>query len=372
MATTEMQKSIPADVMRYERAAFDAALDLIKNRGTSFIASNQKDALTDKQVALILHVALNNGLDPLTEITWLGRPYVNAQGMLRKAGAQIAKIQTVVPTVDEYEALVAVYAIDDGDTLMAVDVTLTDGSVMREFGSANADDCPAASPTKWQNGVKLPPKLSRRILANMASTRALRRVCERITKLAIPSEESAYEAQEFVTEIEPAALPAAQHVADAPLPRKAKPKAEPAPEPAKPAVDAEVETAKAENRARWAAESETPAAEETVIETTVAEPAAFPGPTEPPNPKRRDAVAMYRQQHRAKFPTSSLVAGACEDFDLWMANPEKNPEGWRALLCLCSWHKEPQVLVSMYGAPDSSEASLCEVLKKFPNSTDNF
>jgi len=346
------------EIQKFKPDNYEEILKYVLNSGAAFATQP-----TPATAALIALICSRNDLIPAVDvINMAGRPYITVAGLTKLASHKIKYTKDAFPTDDEVARMIKLNWASATDTIAKIVAVLADGTELEFVGTANSSNSKISGSDK-------------RTLYRHALARARHAAYTAITGFEAEAQMNDFESaapSEFVTEIEPATLPpAAQFVAETPKQRTPKPKAEPTPEPAKPA-EAEVETAKAENRARWAAESETPAAEETVIETTVAEPAAFPGPTEPPNPKRRDAVAMYRQQHRAKFPTSSLVAGACEDFDLWMANPEKNPEGWRALLCLCSWHKEPQVLVSMYGAPDSSEASLCEVLKKFPNSTDNF
>jgi len=98
-------------------------------------------------------------------------------------------------------------------------------------------------------GKKGNPKTKR----DMAATRALNRILRKMTRVDLPDAESLSPSDLIDISPERAALPPAQFVAETPKQRTPKaPKAEPTPEPAKPA-EAEVETAKAENRARWAA-----------------------------------------------------------------------------------------------------------------------
>jgi len=345
MATTELQAYKPTEIRKYSNEEKRAALDMIA--GVKFNGA----AVSDAEKAVLVHCALSYGLDPIMDVMVLqSQPYIRASGWLKLAGGIISRIQEEIPTIEEFKAMLAVNALGEKDTLFKVVVDFTNGVTITQFGSASDYDC----------GIgKGNPKTKR----DMAATRALNRILRKMTRVDLPDAESLSPSDFIDISPERAALPPAAFVAETPKQRTPKaPKAEPAPEPAKPA---EVETAKA-------AESETPAAE-TVIETTVAEPAAtFPGPEKPPSPARAAALQMYRQQHRATFPASDLIAGACEDFDLWVAEPAKYPEGWRALYCVCNWHKNPQMLVDSYGAPNITDLALFDVLKKFPNSTDNF
>ena len=338
---TEMQAYKPTEIRKYSNEEKRAALDMIA--GVKFNGA----AVSDAEKAVLVHAALSYGLDPIMDVMVLqNQPYIRASGWVKLAAGIIFKIEEVVPTVDEFKALVAVNALGEKDTLMKVVVDFTNGATITQFGSASDYDCSIG---------KGNPKTKR----DMAATRALNRILRKMTRVDLPDAESLSPSDFIDVSPERAALPpAAQFVAETPKARTPKPKAEPAPE--KPA---EVETAKVE--------SETPASE-TVIETTVAEPVALPGPASPPSPGRTGQIQTYRQQHRESFPKSKLIAGACEDFDLWAAEPEKYPDGWRALYCVCMWHKTPQALVDIYGAPDISEAALFEVLAKFPKSTDNF
>jgi len=350
---------------KFDQSVVKEALEMIKNTGLNFGVKGKDGNTgrpTDEQCALLGHVAKQYGLSLATDIVWLGKPYVTAPGLQRLAQGRLKSCVETYPTRQEIDDMKYAGAAEDGDAFGKVIVTLTDGTVIEQIGTANAENCAIATPVVWENNQKKKGKTDRRVLWNMACTRAKNRILRTVTGCDLGDAESV--GYDYPDAIDVSPTPAAQFVAETPKQRTPKaPKAEPAPEPAKPA---EVETAKA-------AESETPAAEETVIETTVAEPAAtFPGPEKPPSPARAAALQMYRQQHRSTFPASDLIAGACEDFDLWVAEPAKYPEGWRALYCVCNWHKNPQALVELYGAPDASEASLVEVLKKFPNSTDNF
>jgi len=366
MATTEMQLN------KFDQSVVKEALEMIKNTGLNFGVKGKDGNTgrpTDEQCALLGHVAKQYGLSLATDIVWLGKPYVTAPGLQRLAQGRLKSCVETYPTRQEIDDMKYAGAAEDGDAFGKVIVTLTDGTVIEQIGTANAENCAIATPVVWENNQKKKGKTDRRVLWNMACTRAKNRILRTVTGCDLGDAESVV--YDYPDAIDVSPTPAAQFVAETPKQRTPKaPKAEPAPEPAKPA-EAEVETAKAENRARWAAESEQPAAE-TVIETTVAEPAALPGPASPPSPGRTGQIQTYRQQHRESFPKSALIAGACEDFDLWVAEPAKYPEGWRALYCVCMWHKNPQALVDLYGAPNVTDLALFDVLKKFPNSADNF
>jgi len=337
------------EIQKFKPDNYDEILKYVLNSGAAFATTP-----TPATAALIALICSRNDLIPAVDvINMAGRPYITVAGLTKLASHKIKYTKDAFPTDDEVARMIKLNWASATDTIAKIVAVLADGTELEFVGTANSSNSKISGNDK-------------RTLYRHALARARHAAYTAITGFEAESQGNDFESLEFIdVSHTPATLPpAAQFVADTPKQRTPKaPKAEPAPEPAKPA---EVETAKA-------AESETPAAEETVIETTVAEPAAtFPGPEKPPSPARAAALQMYRQQHRATFPASDLIAGACEDFDLWMAEPAKYPEGWRALYCVCNWHKNPQALVELYGAPDASEASLVEVLKKFPNSTDNF
>jgi len=345
------------EIQKFKPDNYDEILKYVLNSGAAFATTP-----TPATAALIALICSRNDLIPAVDvINMAGRPYITVAGLTKLASHKIKYTKDAFPTDDEVARMIKLNWASATDTIAKIVAVLADGTELEFVGTANSSNSKISGNDK-------------RTLYRHALARARHAAYTAITGFEAEAQGNDFESLEFIdVSPTPAELPpAAQFVADTPKQRTPKPKAEPTPEPAKPA-EAEVETAKAENRARWAAESETPAAEETVIETTVAEPAAtFPGPEKPPSPARAAALQMYRQQHRATFPASDLIAGACEDFDLWMAEPAKYPEGWRALYCVCNWHKNPQMLVDSYGAPNITDLALFDVLKKFPNSTDNF
>jgi len=323
MATTELQAYKPTEIRKYSNEEKRAALDMIA--GVKFNGA----AVSDAEKAVLVHCALSYGLDPIMDVMVLqSQPYIRASGWLKLAGGIISRIQEEIPTIEEFKAMLAVNALGEKDTLFKVVVDFTNGVTITQFGSASDYDC----------GIgKGNPKTKR----DMAATRALNRILRKMTRVDLPDAESLSPSDFIDISPERAALPPAQFVAETPKQRTPKaPKAEPAPEPAKPA-EAEVETAKAENRARWAAESEQPAAEETVIETTVASKKSAPSPT-PSVEAVADALTRLKERRdKPGFPVGAYVAAAFEDAQKFVDTAGAKGD-YRAAFLIGRWHKSAE------------------------------
>jgi len=336
MATTEMQLN------KFDQSVVKEALEMIKNTGLNFGVKGKDGNTgrpTDEQCALLGHVAKQYGLSLATDIVWLGKPYVTAPGLQRLAQGRLKSCVETYPTRQEIDDMKYAGAAEDGDAFGKVIVTLTDGTVIEQIGTANAENCAIATPVVWENNQKKKGKTDRRVLWNMACTRAKNRILRTVTGCDLGDAESVV--YDYPDAIDVSPTPAAQFVAETPKQRTPKaPKAEPTPEPAKPA-EAEVETAKAENRARWAAESETPAAAETVIETTVASKKSAPSPT-PSVEAVADALTRLKERRdKPGFPVGAYVAAAFEDAQKFVDTAGAKGD-YRAAFLIGRWHKSAE------------------------------
>jgi len=314
------------EIQKFKPDNYEEILKYVLNSGAAFATQP-----TPATAALIALICSRNDLIPAVDvINMAGRPYITVAGLTKLASHKIKYTKDAFPTDDEVARMIKLNWASATDTIAKIVAVLADGTELEFVGTANSSNSKISGNDK-------------RTLYRHALARARHAAYTAITGFEAESQGNDFESLEFIdVSHTPAELPpAAQFVADTPKQRTPKaPKAEPTPEPAKPA-EAEVETAKAENRARWAAESEQPAAEETVIETTVASKKSAPSPT-PSVEAVADALTRLKERRdKPGFPVGAYVAAAFEDAQKFVDTAGAKGD-YRAAFLIGRWHKSAE------------------------------